>query len=207
MNEISQILSEATAAIACGYFHLNIDGGDPVYRERVYCYELYHQMRLRWPSGCQFSLNGEVDKISHPILRNLRADHSKPDFLVHRPGDMKGNHAIIEVKKAEATNKGICKDLRTLDQFIQTVHYQRAIYLLFGYEADRCLVDRVQSIVRRRFQQIAPIEVWLHQQIGQPAMHSSTLVCDARLGQPDGISPSRMAEMLEVDKAGPKVRC
>jgi hypothetical protein len=29
----------------------------------------------------------------------------------------------------------------------------------------------------------------------------------ARLGQPDGISPSRMAEMLEVDKAGPIVRC
>ena len=28
-----------------------------------------------------------------------------------------------------------------------------------------------------------------------------------RLGQPDGISPSRMAEMLEVDKAGRKVRC
>jgi len=28
-----------------------------------------------------------------------------------------------------------------------------------------------------------------------------------RLGQPDGISPSRMAEMLEVDKAGPKARC
>jgi hypothetical protein len=30
---------------------------------------------------------------------------------------------------------------------------------------------------------------------------------NARLGQPDGISPSRMAEMLGVDKAGPKVRC
>jgi hypothetical protein len=29
----------------------------------------------------------------------------------------------------------------------------------------------------------------------------------ARLGQPDGISPSRMAEMLEVDKSRPKVRC
>src|SRR3954469_25317629 len=29
----------------------------------------------------------------------------------------------------------------------------------------------------------------------------------ARLGQPDGISPSRMAEMLEVDNAGPKLRC
>ena len=31
--------------------------------------------------------------------------------------------------------------------------------------------------------------------------------CLARLGHPDGISPSRMAEMLEVDKAEPKVRC
>jgi hypothetical protein len=30
---------------------------------------------------------------------------------------------------------------------------------------------------------------------------------DARLGQPDGISPSRMAEMVEIDKAGSKVRC
>jgi hypothetical protein len=28
-----------------------------------------------------------------------------------------------------------------------------------------------------------------------------------RLGPPDGISRSRMTEMLEVDKAGPKVRC
>ena len=33
------------------------------------------------------------------------------------------------------------------------------------------------------------------------------LLGQARLGHPDGISPSRMAEMLEVDKAEPKVRC
>ena len=32
-------------------------------------------------------------------------------------------------------------------------------------------------------------------------------LAETRLGQPDGISPSRMAEMLEVDKAGAKVRC
>jgi hypothetical protein len=36
---------------------------------------------------------------------------------------------------------------------------------------------------------------------------ASTIPALARLGQPDGISPSRMAEMLEVDKAGPIVRC
>jgi hypothetical protein len=33
------------------------------------------------------------------------------------------------------------------------------------------------------------------------------IACLTRLGQPDGISLSRMAEMLEVDKAGRKVRC
>jgi hypothetical protein len=37
--------------------------------------------------------------------------------------------------------------------------------------------------------------------------YGATVAALARLGQPDGISPSRMAEMLEVDKAGPKVRC
>jgi hypothetical protein len=40
--------------------------------------------------------------------------------------------------------------------------------------------------------------------------HKLPLLCVislARLGQPDGISPSRMAEMLEVDKAGLIVRC
>jgi hypothetical protein len=44
MDELSQVLAEATQAIEPGYFRLAIDGGDPVYRERVYCYELYHQI-------------------------------------------------------------------------------------------------------------------------------------------------------------------
>jgi hypothetical protein len=39
------------------------------------------------------------------------------------------------------------------------------------------------------------------------AYNNRHLIAETRLGQPDGISPSRMAEMLEVDKAGPKVRC
>jgi integrase len=40
-----------------------------------------------------------------------------------------------------------------------------------------------------------------------PERISDAITGHTRLGQPDGISPSRMAEMLEVDKAGPKVRC
>ena len=42
-------------------------------------------------------------------------------------------------------------------------------------------------------------DIWERDFSGAPTL--------TRLGQPDGISPSRMAEMLEVDKVGPKVRC
>jgi len=44
-EELTHVLQEATADITADNFYLNLDGGDPVYRERVYCYELYHQMR------------------------------------------------------------------------------------------------------------------------------------------------------------------
>jgi uncharacterized protein YndB with AHSA1/START domain len=40
-----------------------------------------------------------------------------------------------------------------------------------------------------------------------PSLPGEMQVTVTRLGQPDGISPSRMAEMLEVDKSRPKVRC
>lgn len=44
MQELPDLLIRATKAIEGGYFHLALAGGTPVYRERVYCYELYHQL-------------------------------------------------------------------------------------------------------------------------------------------------------------------
>lgn len=100
MHELDQILVLATQSIREEYFQLPIDGRDkPVYRERVYCYELYHQMRRNWPNGSLFTLSGEVDKSGHPLIRGNGLDRAKPDFLVHVPGDMGGNHAVIEVKQ------------------------------------------------------------------------------------------------------------
>ena len=86
MNELDSTLQQSTAAIEAGYFQLRVAGGDaPIYRERVYCYELYHQMRLCWPKeGCPFVLNGEVDKGGHPILGPMGLG-GIPDFLVTDP--------------------------------------------------------------------------------------------------------------------------
>jgi len=48
MKKLNSILSEAAANVGEMYFHFRIDGRDaPIFRERVYCYELYHQMRLK----------------------------------------------------------------------------------------------------------------------------------------------------------------
>jgi hypothetical protein len=173
MDELSEILRTATAAIERPYFQLKIDGGDPVFRERVYCYELYHQMRNNWPTGTKFFLNGEIDKQAHPILRELNADHAKPDLLAHTPGDMAGNYAIIEVKHSTAA-VGVRKDLKTLNLFVRKVGYQRAIYLIYGCEANADGVRRIKAVANE-FKELAPIEVWLHREVGQPAAHYITL--------------------------------
>jgi hypothetical protein len=174
MEELSKLLAAATAAIEPGYFRLSIHGGAPVYRERVYCYELYHQMRARWPNGCPFCLNGEVDKAAHPILAQLGADGFKPDLLVHRPGCMAGNHAVIEVKSAQGARTGAPKDLRTLSVFRRDVRYERAIYLIYGEDAADELIDRIERYAQRADLPL-PIELWLHSAPHRAAVHARTL--------------------------------
>ena len=161
MKQLTQLLKEATSRISRSYFKVDIDGGAPVYRERVYCYELYHQLRRGWPSDSKFRLNGELDKAGHPKLREVGADRAKPDLLVHQPGAGKGNYAIIEVKTPGAQADGIRKDLNTLSLFTRDVGYERGIYLLFGYDAASA-AERVDSQLTTDHNTSA-IELWLHE--------------------------------------------
>ncbi|WP_296201950.1 methionyl-tRNA formyltransferase-like protein [uncultured Hyphomicrobium sp.] len=172
MEKLDQILTRATGRVADRYFQLPIDGGDPVYRERVYCYELYHQMRVRWPQHSEYSLNGEVDKAAHPQA-GLLDGTPKPDLLVHIPGTMAGNHAVIEVKSCRANAAVITIDLVKLVRFVRRFRYQRAIYLVYGYAAAQTL-ERVHAAVEA-LEDLVPIEVWLHEQPGQPAYRATIL--------------------------------
>jgi len=174
MNELDEILSIATTNIPREYFRLPIDGGGPIYRERVYCYELYHQMRCLWPKDCRFRLNGEVDKAAHPILSRLGASYAKPDLLIHGPGHMSQNHAIIEVKSVMADLAGVRKDLRTLSLFRTRVGYERAIYLIYGGD----YFDRVLSMIEQTVSELRdfpPIELWHHEGAESSARRVATL--------------------------------
>ncbi|MGH6709010.1 MAG: methionyl-tRNA formyltransferase-like protein [Bradyrhizobium sp.] len=168
MDGLDDLLAGATAGIAPGYFQLSIDGGPSVYRERVYCYELYHQMRLGWPKDGPFVLNGEVDKAGHGLLRELGVGAFKPDFLVHVPGSMDGNHAVIEVKPEGEVFAKADKDLNTLSIFLTRARYARGIYLVYGHNIHD---DHIQHIlaVDAKMEVRAPIELWLHRAPGEPA--------------------------------------
>jgi len=123
-------LIKAAENMDAHYFQLPIaKKDDPIYRERVYCYELYHQLRCMLGNNFPYKLCGEVDKRGHPIIRDV-----KPDFIIHKPGDMKYNLAAIEVKPV--TVKGrldrLRKDLNTLKYLLNEAGYYGAIMLIYG---------------------------------------------------------------------------
>lgn len=165
VEQLTQVLRDATAAVGPEYFLLPIHGGGAIYRGRVYCYELYHQMRLRWPEGSDYRLNGEVDKRGHPYFQD--GGGPQPDFVVHQPGHGE-NYAVIEVKSREASAEGILKDLRTLSLFRNEIRYRRAIYLMYGDADPAGSFARVQKYARTE-ENVAPIEFWFHPAAGQPA--------------------------------------
>jgi len=172
---IEQLIADATEHIEQNYFQLPIDGKeDPIYRERVYCYELYHQLRCIWPTNMRYVLGGEVDKEGHPFIRGNNLDRTKPDLLVHIPGDMGGNHTIIEVKPIKPAKKhGIVKDLKTLTAFRRHANYRKAIYLFYGEGNINRILKRAykyQSENEENIIDLNLIEFWWHQEIGTPAI-------------------------------------
>lgn len=171
MEQLDDIIRRASERVGDNYFSLPVENGDDAQLERIYCYELYHQMRDAWPKPCPFTLSAEVDKRRHPIIGALDGGRVIPDLLVHTPGSMAGNHAIIEVKRAETTTTGIRKDLATLTRFMgPDIGYARGIYIVFGGFDPRAIK---RAIGQRQYD--PRIEVWLHDKVGTPASLALTL--------------------------------
>lgn len=148
---------------------------NPIYRERVYCYELYHQMRVALGNDYPYSLGGEVDKARHPILQHFALDKLKPDLLVHQPGDMGGNLVVIEVKSIKAETRFIKKDLIGLTSFVVNGRYFRAIYLVYGGNNNDFVKFKRRALFQAqklgRFQiDLRLIDLYWHQDAGRPAV-------------------------------------
>lgn len=64
MQELTTLFEEATRLIPKSYFHVQIEDGDPIYRERVYCHELYHQLRFLWPTPTFTSTENWINQLT-----------------------------------------------------------------------------------------------------------------------------------------------
>ena len=126
-----------------------------VVRERIFCYELYHQMRLIQSTRglTDIQIHGEIDKSGHVGFdRNARKN---PDFVFHIPGMMQGNAIVVEVKgKIEGNyQEGVYKDIVTLSKFTDNKHYYHSgVLIIYNYTYDEFL-RKIGEFLKNRLQE------------------------------------------------------
>jgi hypothetical protein len=174
LQMFEDMLAAASAEIGPEYFQLPVADADAAYRERVYCYELYHRLRCLW-GNFPFSLGGEVDKSGHPHFQDGPYARAKPDLLVHVPGNMDWNLACVEVKPAVRPVAEFAADLRKLTWFCHHGNYYRGMFPVYGRERDGVENAEVQreklryAIRAGEGIDMARIDVFRHAEIGAPA--------------------------------------
>ncbi len=172
LKVVTDWLLSASSQVGAEYIQLPVAGQEePEYRERVYCYELYHRWRSHWPAFYKFSLSGEVDKSGHPLIRQ----GDKPDFLVHVPGQMK-NLLVLEVKPRNTNIAKMVKDLIKLTRFRrelgQEANYHAAYFWIYGASEEEWSSKRdqiVQKVDRNREVDLSLVSCFLHERAGIPA--------------------------------------
>lgn len=150
MNEITyyvNIIKKSLNKITQDYYRIKTTyAKDGIVRERVFCYELYHQIRANEDKKCYLKIHGEIDKRGHEYFH--KEDRKNPDFIFHTPGKFKNNTIIMEVKGNLNGNicedkktkrlyyKGIFKDLDTIYNFVNKYEYKKGILLLYNHNLE-----------------------------------------------------------------------
>ena len=119
--------------------------------ERVFCYELYHQMRTRMPPTAgatdglpALALQGEVRKtLIGPYLSartgaNALKKEYIPDLLLHRPGTFENQFAAVEVKTTPRLSwPHIRGDLDKLVEFVTSYQYEMGVFFCVNVPVTR----------------------------------------------------------------------
>ncbi len=173
----------ASSLIGEEYIQLPVADGDPHFRERVYCYELYHRWRCHWGQGFRFSLCGELNKRGYPLICGTNLVRTMPDFLVHVPGEIgeMTNLLVMEVKSARGEMKKIVEDLEKLTAYRrnlvdqkkgQPANYHAAYLWVYGI-SDRSwpeIRDQVLTRIDRSKVELPLIRCFVHEKAQVPAV-------------------------------------
>lgn len=170
-EDFCMLLRRATSQLGSAYFIVRVSGAASLYRERVYCYELYHQLRCTWPDSAGFALSGELAKRGNPRAASTRLRNATPDLLVHAPGSDR-NLAVVEVKARLPSLEDMQADLEKLAAFQRDLGYDAAFYLIYGLARNRLATLRARALAiadRERSINLAKIQLLIHWQAGTAA--------------------------------------
>lgn len=159
---VLRAIALASSQISVEYFLLPIAcQNDPIKRERVYCYELYHQLRLAL-RDLPLTLTGEPDKRGHS---DFTGKQPNPDFILHTPGHHGNNTAVIEVE-CRLGKAHLIKDLKTL-KLMKEKGYHLLVLLFFA--ADEIPWKRLEKAATEVEISLSEIAVLLHRAAGKQA--------------------------------------
>jgi hypothetical protein len=161
VETLIRVIAEAAARVHPSYLKIvttyDLDG---ITREKVFCYELYHQMRLILGEITGITLNGEIDKSGH---HNFESHHQKnPDFVFHVPGEWKENSVVVEVKGGIDRRNKIQEDFEKLLTFTNLYGYKAGVFLLYNHHKEELkngFLERVQHFATENNFATEPIHV------------------------------------------------
>jgi hypothetical protein len=153
-REYIDLFKKALPRIKPSYFRLTTTyEPSGIVRERVFCYELYHQIRSIMTDDKKLSLNGEIDKRSHKDFE--KGDRKNPDFVFHMPGKRHFNALVVEVKGKLLDFRGrplnsIRKDFETIRLFINKYNYRAGVFILYNHSFEELMKRHGQTIAQLR---------------------------------------------------------
>lgn len=133
VNLLYKIFLQAASNVPEIYFDVPIAGtSNTIYREQVYCYELYHQIRLLLTDSAIIKLFGEIDKGGHPLIASTKFKRYKPDFIFHRPNKMNQNLIAVETKTVDARKSSVISSAEQFVNFVKDGAYKLGIFYVYG---------------------------------------------------------------------------
>lgn len=170
-NQFLDILTESIEAVEDAYFNFKVAGNEEsiaIKRERVYCGDLYVQMRNR-SSESPYYINPEPNKIKHPHIEEP-CGPVDPDFIVHKPGFMEAdsNLVVIEVKHtAGDLTDGLIKDVKTINCMTTIPNgYYGGIIIIFGELTLLKQTNLINRIKENKSEKTKRLVLMLHKDVG-----------------------------------------
>ncbi|NOQ26786.1 MAG: hypothetical protein GQ564_15605 [Bacteroidales bacterium] len=165
MIDFKYLIKEALTNVGEIYYKQpTVKDGEFKYGERVFCYELYHQLRCMQERFKDLVISGEAvkSKFQSQDLEN----NKMPDMLIHNFGMHENNEVIIEAKTdVRSVKKDIEKDFEILNTFTHSdscFNYKLGISLVVNHDLKEYLseqkdkLDNIKSIIDKN----PRIELW-----------------------------------------------